>query len=418
MEPNPNSAPQIHSLENSKVQEKIYPPWDPEQNTYIVNGKPLKKDLLSESPKFKIPDLSAKESDKDAPIVLIDSPRMPNIEIDSTISLEVIERRLEVVDPTISETGVEVIVEITKAEYQKLRETARAINQYYKEQGKPLDELIMFRLEYAFHHITKILKQEIDGCMLWILAIKIRVRVAKAYYDDCNNKKLETQGTPFHSEEILKMTQSLHDAQANYASLVQYMKDQGIEEEIVIKPACFSCCNVPVKEMRCGGCKIAIYCNTTCQRDDWMRHKCACKGGDAKDSRLLAARQVTKANVENFIYENPTFYQKFIDTARDQDGIPVLLIELGGGAKPFTLNNPKKMEVSPGGYGPMTDVMSQYEEIYKKFKKIKNCLLIIIVDPKYDAIVAKKNKEKGIDAKVEKSLVLDYISVEFTKKTK
>ena len=43
-----------------------------------------------------------------------------------------------------------------------------------------------------------------------------------------------------------------------------------------IKP-CSSCGAVPPKPLHCSACKLVNYCSSTCQKDDWKRHKICCK---------------------------------------------------------------------------------------------------------------------------------------------
>merc|ERR1712232_812406 len=43
-------------------------------------------------------------------------------------------------------------------------------------------------------------------------------------------------------------------------------------------PTChaYTCRKSCTKPLKCGGCKVAIYCSATCQKDDWPSHKKVC----------------------------------------------------------------------------------------------------------------------------------------------
>lgn len=359
------------------------------------------------------------------PIVLVDGPNMPNIEIDSSISLEELERTLIVVDPTISPKGSEIKFTISKVEYLKLRELARTINQQYTNSGKKVDDYIMFRLEYAFHLIQNVLKAEITGDALWLISTKIRVRIAQEYYDSLNTKILEAQGTPFSGEEVRKMTEALNEHKNHRDSLVKYMKEQGFEDpadQIEIKPTCYYCYAVQDKPlekiMKCSGCKTAVYCNATCQRDDWSRHQKACQNQDPRAARMLTIRKFVKTEIETFIISNPYVFENQMKFAKEGGGIPSLTITLGmGPPQAGKMNDPKTIHKNPNNLTPQEKKdVKEYEEIYNQFKKIPNCLVIIILDPKGDEIERIKNEQlkkegKKYETNLQKTVIIDYVSV-------
>ncbi|KLO18174.1 hypothetical protein SCHPADRAFT_886439 [Schizopora paradoxa] len=73
-----------------------------------------------------------------------------------------------------------------------------------------------------------------------------------------------------------------------YAVVFELLQ-QGYAEE---RGICVSCRKRTFsKELRkCAGCEIALYCSTTCEKDDWFRHKAGCQSV-GKESATLAQRR-------------------------------------------------------------------------------------------------------------------------------
>lgn len=60
---------------------------------------------------------------------------------------------------------------------------------------------------------------------------------------------------------------------------ILFMKELLHKNEL--KEYCFRCERWTMfkKQTRCGGCRIAVYCSTHCQKKDWLKHKQFCKKG-------------------------------------------------------------------------------------------------------------------------------------------
>jgi predicted secreted protein len=415
--PKPKTQPKKE--ESEKIKEDLKPIFSLLKKAKATKEDALKQNLMQEAMKMNMDTNVANN-----PIVLVDGAKTPNIEIDSTISLEEIERVLNVVDPTISPKPVEIKFLISKAEYQTLRKLAQTILQQYQNAGQKIDDFIMFRLEYAFYLMRNILKQECTGDAIWLLSTKIRVKLAQDYYDLLNEKVLEAQGTPFNGKEVRNMMEIINDHKNNRDALTQYMKDQGImdpADQIEIKPTCYYCCTVQnsgKKMTVCDGCKTAVYCGATCQRDDWARHELACTNADPKAARMLTLRKFVKGELETFILNNPWAYESLMKQARGNQGIPLLTIVIGGG-RPTAgmLNDPKIVHAKQPSVSEADKKWEkEYDVIFKQFQKIPNCLVVMITDPRTDEEEEKANEKLKKEGKpyqktLEKTMLIDYVSV-------
>ena len=54
-------------------------------------------------------------------------------------------------------------------------------------------------------------------------------------------------------------------------------------EQLDATPNCFNCGSTCRKPLRCGRCKLAIYCTAQCQKQDWFLHRRACASGSQSD---------------------------------------------------------------------------------------------------------------------------------------
>ena len=50
------------------------------------------------------------------------------------------------------------------------------------------------------------------------------------------------------------------------------------------KKECSSCGIIPEVALRCGQCKVSVYCTTKCQREDWKYHKRNCRAPESEES--------------------------------------------------------------------------------------------------------------------------------------
>jgi hypothetical protein len=356
---------------------------------------PLKTQEKSTKPSVRPTQMKKNQN----PIVLIDSDVMPNIEMESTSGIGEIERTLEVIDPTTSETPVTIEFVITKAEYAKLREIGRKINQLYENQKKPVDNYIMYKLEYAYHYLKHIAKEELDGNTLWLVSTKVIVRLK-------TKKEIGLDSESVFSGDEVKNLATIYGKQhvsveSQKKVIEDYMREQGIAEtpELEITKLCQFCRKIPEKPLRCSECKIVIYCGATCQREDWLRHSIACQGKDVREQRLLFALGQVKSTIEQVVYDDPDMYKKIIGDY-SQNGIPVLSIVLGGGwgIKPW--RDPRTLEKTDELY--MAEP-KEYIEVYEIFKKIPNCLVLLITDPK--ATITNEDGSKKL------SLMTDFVSL-------
>ncbi len=118
---------------------------------------------------------------------------------------------------------------------------------------------------------------------------------------------LQGLDNPAHTGKLARIISLFDEDLEVFLVQLQLGNDVAALAEIFVKPenmirACDYCHLAGTASMQyCGSCRKAAYCNATCQRNDWYRHKVDC--GDLNTIRRLTKCplivQATEGNLAN-----------------------------------------------------------------------------------------------------------------------